>query len=375
MAQSKQDPEVKRLRKEAKKELRRETYKDRVAWLDKEWQGSHWLPQDVVRQYKPCSSVVRCLKSITELATTENIPLSSLWESGGFIRNVVDQDLATRKPELNLELKHPTFARLTKKMSKKAYRDLVVSVSNVGNDSSSSSGSTAGDNCEVEAPEENNAVSRLSSPAFDSSTKQRLSYPLCKTTASTGDEKGVPPRSAKRALEDDEDETSSSPRNKSPRVTIDEVLGNLSSDRIETARRIMDVELDTALSVKRDAEKALMGLLRRDCPVAVTQAERVQARNRKQEADEAFRQTHERLHGPSQTLAAMSNLKKTFDACAVRALKFENAEKVAQTCKDRLDKAQVSHEAALKSNPIDDWCLEAVWDMFKRADSYGEDIQ
>lgn len=137
----------------------------------------------------------------------------------------------------------------------------------------------------------------------------------------------------------------------------------------------MDVELDTALSVKRDAEKALMGLLRRDCPVAVTQAERVQARNRKQEADEAFRQTNERLHGPSQTLAAMSNLKKTFDACAVRALKFENAEKVAQTCKDRLDKAQVSHEAALKSNPIDDWCLEAVWDMFKRADSHGEDIQ
>jgi hypothetical protein len=142
MAQSKQDPEVKRLRKEAKKELRRETYKDRVAWLDKEWQGSHWLPQDVVRQYKPCSSVVRCLKSITELATTENIPLSSLWESGGFMRNVVDQDLATRKPELNLELKHPTFARLTKKMSKKAYRDLVVSVSNVGNDSSSSSGNS-----------------------------------------------------------------------------------------------------------------------------------------------------------------------------------------------------------------------------------------
>ncbi|KAK2667683.1 hypothetical protein RAB80_016874 [Fusarium oxysporum f. sp. vasinfectum] len=343
MAQSKQDPEVKRLRKEAKKELRRETYKNRVAWLDKEWQGSHWLPKDV---------------------------------SGGFIRNVVDQDLATRKSELNLELKHPTFARLTKKMAKKAYRDLVVSVSNVGNDSSSSSGSTAGDNCEVEAPEENNAVSRLSSPAFDSSTKHRLSYPLCKTTASsTGDEKGVPPRSAKRALEDDDDETSSSPRNKSPRVTIDEVLGNLSSDRIETARRIMDVELDTALSVKRDAEKALMDLLRRDCPMAVTQAERVQARNRKQEADEAFRQTHERLHGPSQTLAAMSNLKKTFDARAVRALKFENAEKVAQTCKDRLVKAQVSHEATLKSNRIDDWCLEAVWDMFKRVDVHGEDIQ
>ncbi|KAL5593558.1 hypothetical protein FOBRF1_012660 [Fusarium oxysporum] len=375
MARSKQDPEVKRLRMEAKKELRRETYKNRVAWLDKKWQGPHWLPKDVVRQYKPCSSVVRCLESITELATTENIPLPSLWESGGFIRNVVDQDLATRESELNLEFKHPTFARLTKKMAKKAYRDLVISVFNVGTDSSSSSGSTTGDNCEVEAPEENNTVSGLSSPAFGSSTKQRLPSPLCKATASTGDEKGVPPRSAKRALEDDEDETSNSPRNKSPRVTIDEVLRNLSSDRIETARRIMDIELDTALLVKRDAEKALMDLLRRDCPMAVTQAERVQARNRKQEADEAFRQTHERLHGPSQTLAAMSNLKKTFDSCAVRALKFENAEKVAQTCKDRLDKAQVSHEAALKSNPIDDWCLEAVWDMFKRADSYGEDIQ
>lgn len=189
------------------------------------------------------------------------------------------------------------------------------------------------------------------------------------------DELRDPPQVTKRALEDDEYKTSNSTRNTSPQVTIDEVLGKLSSDRIETARRILDIELDTVLSVKRDAEQALMDILHRDYSVAVTQAERVQARNRKQEADKAFRQTDERLHGPSQTLAAVSNLKKTFDARALRALKLENAERMVKTCKERLHKAHMNHEAALKSNPIDDCDLEAVWDMFKGDDDDENDFQ
>ncbi|KAF5634030.1 hypothetical protein F25303_8934 [Fusarium sp. NRRL 25303] len=375
MARPQQDPEVKRLRKEAKKELRRETYKTRVAWLNQEWKGSHWLPKEFVRQYKPCSSVVRSLKNITELAITENIPLTSLWESGGCIRNVVDQDLATRKPGLNWELKHPESARLTRKMAQRAYWDLIASVSNVENGGGSLPGSTTSDDCEVEAPQKRHTASELSSSALDLPAEQRLPSPLHDTIASKEDEVQDPPQGTKRAFRDEEDETSDSSQNKSPRVTIDEVLRNLSFDRIEIARRIMDIELETALLVKKDAGKALIDLLHRDCSVAVTQAERVQARNRKQEADEAFRQTHERLHGLSQTLAAMSNLKKTFDARAVSALKLENAERVVQICKDRLDKTHANHEAALKSNPIDDCDLEAVWNVLKKDDSHEKDFE
>lgn len=210
----------------------------------------------------------------------------------------------------------------------------------------------------------------MSSSALDLPAEQRLPSSVHDTIASKEDELRDPLQGTKRAFEDEEDETQDSSRNKSPRVTIDEVLGNLSSDRIEIARRIMDIELETALLVKRDAGKTLIDLLHRDCSVAVTQAERVQARNRKQEADEAFCQTHERLHRPSQTLAAMSHLKKTLDARSVRAIKLENAERVVQICKDRMDKAHVNHEAALKSNPIDDCDLEAVWDMLKRGDGH-----
>ncbi|KAF5227583.1 hypothetical protein FANTH_14732 [Fusarium anthophilum] len=256
-----------------------------------------------------------------------------------------------------------------------ASKNLRLPTAEIGNDCSSSSGSTTGNDSEVEAPEKSNTASRLTSSALDSSAKQRFPTPLHDPIASTEDELRHPRQGTKRALEDEEDMASNSPQNKSPRVTINEVLGTLSSDRIETARRITDIELDTALAIKRDAEQALMDLVHWDCSVAVTQAERVQARKRKQEADEAFRQTHERLHGPSQTLAAMSNLKKTFDARAVRALKFENAEKVVQTCKDRLDQAKMKHEEALKSNPIDNWHLEVVWDMFQRADAPGKKVQ
>ncbi|KAM0079736.1 hypothetical protein ACKRZS_008123 [Fusarium odoratissimum] len=269
-----------------------------------------------------------------------------------------------------------------------------------GNDSSSSLGNSPYQLAEVDCPsfrtvatfksladcdtgsaieddfsQKENINSQLSSPSFGSSTEQQVPSPHYETAASTEDDNRVSPRTAKQALEDDADEPWDSPRNKSPRLTINEVLGNLSSDRIETARLLMGIELDTAFSVKRDAKRALMDLLRHDCSVAGNQAEIVQARNRKQQADEAILQTHERLHGPSQTLAAMSNLKRTFDARAVRVLEFENAEEVTQACKDRLDRAQVNHEAALKSNPIDYWYLEAVWGMLMRAEAHDEDIQ
>ncbi|KAF5714791.1 hypothetical protein FMUND_7172 [Fusarium mundagurra] len=355
--------QVKKSNSEMKKEARLRIHEANIDWLTKQWQGPDWFPTHLLRPSKPCRNVVRGLVNITKKAMRKKIPLSSLWESGGCLRSVVDQDLATRKASGNAKRGHPQSGRLTKNMS-------VLGALADGN-----TASTTGDDSEVEAPEKSNTVSRLGPSAFDSSAKQRLPSPLHDTVASTKDELRDPLKGRKRALEDEEYTNSNSPQNKIPRVTIDEVLGNLKSDRIETARRIMDIELDTALSVKRDAEKALMDLLHRDCSVAVSQAERVQARNRKQEADEAFRQTHERLHGPSQTLAAMSNLKKTFDARAVRALKLENAEKVVKTCKGRLDKAQVNHEAALKSNPIDNWYLEVVWDMFERADPQEKGFQ
>ncbi|KAK2123762.1 hypothetical protein NOF04DRAFT_1349316 [Fusarium oxysporum II5] len=354
MDQSRKD--FKKLVSEVKKELRREIDEDRIAWLDKEWQGPNWLPADVVRPHKPCRSVVRCLKNITELAIMGEIALSSLWEPGGFIRSVH---------------KHPNFTRLTKKMVMQAHKNMVSSMCGAGNDSSSSLGSAIED----DFSQKETINSQLSSPSFGSSTEQQVPSPHYETAASTEDDNRVSPRTAKQALEDDADEPWDSPRNKSPRLTINEVLGNLSSDRIETARLLMGIELDTAFSVKRDAKRALMDLLRHDCSVAGNQAEIVQARNRKQQADEAILQTHERLHGPSQTLAAMSNLKRTFDARAVRVLEFENAEEVTQACKDRLDRAQVNHEAALKSNPIDYWYLEAVWGMLMRAEAHDEDIQ
>ncbi|KAF5595052.1 hypothetical protein FPCIR_4677 [Fusarium pseudocircinatum] len=382
MASPKQDAEInmsktqiKKLNSEMKKEARLRIHEANIDWLNKEWQGPDWFPTGLLRPFKPCRSVVRGLRNITEEAMIQNIPLSSLWEPGGCLRSVVDQDLAIRKAGRSAKHKHPHSGRLTKKMVNHARKKMSSLTAEMGNDCSSSSGSTIGDDSEVEAPEKSNTVLRLSSSAFDSSAKQRLPSPLHDTVVSTKDELRDPPKGTKRALENEEDTNSNSPQDKTPRVTIDEVLGNLKSDRIETARRIMDIELDTALAVKRDAEQALIYLLHRDRSVAVTQADRVQARNRMQEANEAFRQTHERLHGPSQTLAALSSLKKTFDARAVRALKLENAKKVVRTCKDRLDKAQVNHEAALKSNPIDDWHLEVVWDMFERSDAHEREIQ
>ncbi|KAF5552554.1 hypothetical protein FPHYL_8897 [Fusarium phyllophilum] len=382
MASPKQDVEInmptaqtKKSNSEMKREASLRFHEANIDWLNKQWQGPDWFPTPLLRPSKPCPSVVRVLKNITEKAMARNIPLSSLWEPGGCLRSVVDQDLAIREAGRNGKHKHPQSGRLTRKMVSHARQNLRSSTAEMGNDCSSSSGSTTGDDSEVEAPDKSNTVSRLSSSALNSSAKQRLPSPLHNTVASTKDELRDPPKGTKRALEDEEDTNSNLPQHKTPRVTIDEVLGTLKSDRIESARRIMDIELDTALTVKRDAEQALMDLLHRDCSMEVTQSERVQARNRKQEADETFRQTHERLHGPSQTLAAMSNLKKTFDARAVRALKLENAEKVVQTCKDRLDKAQVNHEAALKSNPIDGWHLEVVWDIFERADARGKEIQ
>ncbi|KAF5690461.1 hypothetical protein FDENT_3845 [Fusarium denticulatum] len=382
MASPKQDAEInmptaqiKKSNAEIKREASLRFHEANIDWLNQQWQGRGWFPTPLLRPSTPYPSVVRVLRNITERAMARNIALSSLWEPGGCLRSVVDQDLAIREAGRNGKSKYPQSRRLTRKMVSHARQILRSSTAEMGNGCSSSSGSTTSGNSEVEAPDKSNMVSRLSSSAFDSPAKQRLPSPLHDTVASTKDELRDLPKGTKRALEDEEDTNSNSPQNKIPRVTIDEALANLKSDRIETARRIMDIELDTALAVKRDAEQALMDLLHRDCSMAVTQAERVQARNRKQEADEAFRRTHERLHGPSQALAAMSNLKKTFDARAVRALKLENAEKVVQTCKDRLDNAQANHEAALKSNPIDDWHLEVVWDMLERSDVHEREIQ
>ncbi|KAF4953541.1 hypothetical protein FGADI_5876 [Fusarium gaditjirri] len=367
MARPKQDPEAKRLKKEAKKELKRETYKSKVAWLNKEWQGPHWFPRDVTQRYKPCSSVVHFLKNITELAIRENILLHSLWESGGFIRNVVDQDLANRQ--------HPASARLTKKMANKAYRDLVASISKVGNDGGSSPGSTTRDGYKSEAPEDEAVALQPTSPSRDPLIKQRLPSSFFNATTSTEDEQRVPSRKTKRPLGGEEDEASTTPHNKNPRLTMENVLKNLSSVQIENAQRILAVELDTALSAKHDAEKALLDLLHRDGSVAVSQAERVQARCRKQEAEATFHRVYGRLNRPNQTLATMANLKQSFDARAICAHEFERAQNEAQNAKNRLDQAQARFDAALKSDRTDERDLDVVWDMFMGSDQNGEESE
>ncbi|KAF4438506.1 hypothetical protein FACUT_4781 [Fusarium acutatum] len=360
--------QIKKSNSEMKKKARFRIHEANIDWLNKEWQGPDWFPTHLLRPSKPCPSVVRGLKNITEEAMTKNIPLSSLWESGGCLRSVVEQDLATRKAGRNAKHKHPQSGRLTKKMVNHARKNLSSSTAETGNDCNS----TTDDDSEVEAPEKSNTVSRLSSSALNSSAKQRLQSPLHGTITSTEDEHQVSPRGAKRPSEDEENEASNLPPSKSPRLTIDDVLGNLSSDRIETAHRIIAIEFETALAVKNDAEKTFLDLLHRDKSVAVTQTEKVQARNRKQEADELFRQVHERLYGPSRMLTTLRNLKKTFDACALCELRLERVQKKVQVAKVRLEKAQENHDDALKSNLTDDFVLESVWDMFKMSNGHGE---
>ncbi|PNP76989.1 hypothetical protein FNYG_09602 [Fusarium nygamai] len=377
MASPKQDAEInmptaqiKKSNAEIKRDASLRFHEANIDWLNKQWQGPGWFPTPPLRPSKPCPSVVRVLRNITERAMARNIPLSSLWEPGGCLRSVVDQDLAIREAGRNGRSKHPQSGRLTRKMVSHARQTLRSSTAEMGNCCSSSSGSTTGDDSEVEAPEKSNTVSRLSSSAFDSSPKQQLPPPLHDTAASTEDELRNSPRGMKRLLEDNEDEALNPPMSKSQRVALEKVLGIVSPEQIEIVHRKWTAELDTVLAAKHAAEKALLDLMHGKGSKAVSEAERVQARLRKLEAEEAFNQAYQRLHRPSQFMVAMRNIKETFDARATCALKLERAQKEVYVAKSRMEQAQANHEAALKSNFTGDCDFQATLDVLEGS---GED--
>ncbi|KAF5605858.1 hypothetical protein FPANT_1107 [Fusarium pseudoanthophilum] len=351
--------QTKKSKSEIKKEARRQIHEANIDWLTEQWQGPDWYPTHLLWSSKPCRSVVRGLVIITEKAMKRNIPLSSLWEPGGCLRSVVDQDLATRKASRKARAGHPQSGRLTKNM-------FILGTSADGNAGSAISG-----NSEVEALEKSNTVSRLSTSAFDSSAKQQLPPPPHDTVASTEDEVQNSPRGMKRPLEDNEDEAVNPPMSKSQRVALEKVLGILNPEQIEIVHRKWTAELDTVLAAKNAAEKGLLDLMYGKGSRAVGEAERVQARLRKREAEEAFNQAYQRLHRPIQLMEATRDIKKTFDARARCALKLERAQKEVQVAKSRMEQAQANHEAALKSNFIGDCDFQATLEVLEGSDEDG----
>ncbi|KAF5540622.1 hypothetical protein FNAPI_10442 [Fusarium napiforme] len=228
-----------------------------IAWLDERWEGPDWIPPDVravSTKPKVPGGVLRDLKAISELAMERNIRLTSLWESGS-------KTGADRKEE--------------------EARDEVV-------------------------------TTKLSSLSLSPPTKQRHPSPLHDTIPSTEDELRDPPRGTKRLVEDNEDELLNPSPKKSQRVTAEKVLWTISPYKIGSGHP----ELDAALVAKHEAGKALLDLVHGKDSMAVSQAERVQARRRKLEAEEAFHQLY----------------------------------KEAKAVRSRLEQAQANHTTALKSN-------------------------
>ncbi|EWG53379.1 hypothetical protein FVEG_11823 [Fusarium verticillioides 7600] len=357
--------QIKKWNLEMKRDARLRFHEANIDWLNKQWQGPDWFPILLLRPSKPCPSVVRVLRNVTKIAMAKNILLSSLWEPGGCLRSVVDQDLAIREAGRNGRYKHPQSRRLTRKMVSHARQILRSSTAEMGNDCSSSSGSTTGGDSEVKELEKSNTVSRLSTSAHDSSAEQQLPPPLHGTVASAEDELKNSPRGMKRSLEDNEDEALNPPMLKSQRVALEKVLGILSPEQIEIVHRKWTAKLDTVLAAKNAAEKGLLDLMHGRGSRAVSEAERVQARLRKHEAEEAFNQAYQRLHRPTQAMGAVRDIKKTFDARALCALKLECAQKEVQFAKSRMEQAQANHEAALRSNFTGDCDFQATLEVLE----------
>jgi hypothetical protein len=231
-------------------------------------------------------------------------------------------------------------------------------------------GSTTGGDSEVEELEKSNTVSRLSTSALDSSAEQQLPPPLRGTVASAEDELQSSPRGMKRSMEDNEDEPLNPPMLKSQRVALEKVLGILSPEQIEIVHRQWTAKLDTVLAAKNAAEKGLLDLMHGRGSRVVSEAERVQARLRKHEAEEAFNQAYQRLHRPIQLMGAVRDIKKTFDARALCALKLERAQKEVQFAKSRMEQAQANHEAALRFNFTGDCDFQATLEVLEGS---GED--
>ncbi|KAF5687766.1 hypothetical protein FCIRC_2206 [Fusarium circinatum] len=335
-----------------KKKQNQENEESNIAWLNETWNGPDWIPADVraaSKKAKVPRSIVRFLKAISELAIKRNVPLSSLWEPGGCIRSVVDSAVSSKNGPKSRN-KPPKPGPLTKNQVLQAYNSLESSGIEKRDATSSLSGPKTGDNHSGKAAGNEVISSPSSFTPFGSSAMQRYPFPCHDTVASPQDELREPQRGTKRLVEDNEDETLNPPLSESKRVALEKALGTLSPYQIQIVHRKMTDELDTALAAKHGAEKALLDLLHGKSSMPVSQAERVQARRRKLEAEEAFNQAYGRLHRPSQLVLAMGDIKETFDARAICALELERAQKEAYAAKSRLEQAQANHEAALKSN-------------------------
>ncbi|KAM0355000.1 hypothetical protein ACHAPU_000847 [Fusarium lateritium] len=72
-----------------------------IAWLEAQWKGSQWLPEDVRQasamsgsQHEPSNGLVTNMAKITSLVLEKGIPLHSLWTHGGPLRNAVSCHMA-----------------------------------------------------------------------------------------------------------------------------------------------------------------------------------------------------------------------------------------------------------------------------------------
>ncbi|KAF5667308.1 hypothetical protein FHETE_6011 [Fusarium heterosporum] len=67
-----------------------------IVWLNRQWKGSQWLPEDVRlasatsgSRYEPSNGLVNNMVKITEILLEKGIALHSLWTNGGPLRNAV----------------------------------------------------------------------------------------------------------------------------------------------------------------------------------------------------------------------------------------------------------------------------------------------
>ncbi|KAG5787633.1 hypothetical protein H9Q69_013305 [Fusarium xylarioides] len=293
---------------------------ENIAWLNERWEGLDWIPADVqavLEKAKIGRNVLRGLKAISELAMEKNIRLTSLWEPGGCLRDVV-QAGATTKNGPKSRNKPPKPWPLSKNLVLLAYQSLTSTPAEVGDDSISSPGSKKGADCKEEAPKDEAVASQLRSLSLSPPTKQRHPSPVHDT--STEHELRDPPRGTKRLVEDNEEELLNPPPKKSQRVAVKKALWSTSPYQMGNGHP----ELDAALAAKDEAEKALLDLVHRNGSMAVSQAQKVQTRLRKLEAEETFHQLYARLHRPSQPLVGTGNVKRP----SMLAL-YEHAQKEA----------------------------------------------
>ncbi|KAG5761071.1 hypothetical protein H9Q72_010817 [Fusarium xylarioides] len=298
---------------------------ENIAWLNERWEGLDWIPADVqavLEKAKIGRNVLRGLKAISELAMEKNIRLTSLWEPGGCLRDVVQAGATTKNGQEQASqtlapFQEPSAARLPvldfNSCRSRRRQHFIASAS-----ANTYTGSKKGADCKEEAPKDEAVASQLRSLSLSPPTKQRHPSPVHDT--STEHELRDPPRGTKRLVEDNEEELLNPPPKKSQRVAVKKALWSTSPYQMGSGHP----ELDAALAAKDEAEKALLDLVHRNGSMAVSQAQKVQTRLRKLEAEETFHQLYARLHRPSQPLVGTGNVKRP----SMLAL-YEHAQKEA----------------------------------------------